>query len=48
LQGKNLWTYAPHYRGLDPEANDRRRSAMFEYYNAAPPAVFLANIQINF
>tara|TARA_B100001167_G_scaffold28915_1_gene15369 strand:- start:62 stop:538 length:477 start_codon:yes stop_codon:yes gene_type:complete len=48
LQGKNLWTYAPHYRGLDPEANDRRRSAMFEYYNAAPPRVFLANIQINF
>ena len=48
LQGKNLWTHAPNYRGLDPEANDRRRSAMFEYYNAAPPRVFLANIQINF
>jgi len=48
IQGKNLLTYKGDYVGIDPEANDRRRSSPFEYYNSAPPRVFLINVTINF
>ncbi len=50
LQGKNLWQMTD-YQGLDPEATDRgldRGEYAFEYYNMAPPRIFILNMTVNF
>ncbi len=55
LQAKNLFTWTD-YQGLDPEATDRGNTGGFgagseyfsEYYNAAPPRVFIINLTVNF
>ncbi|MDE3002559.1 MAG: SusC/RagA family TonB-linked outer membrane protein [Gemmatimonadota bacterium] len=50
LQGKNLWQ-STDYQGLDPEATDRgldRGEYAFEYYNMAPPRIFILNMTVNF
>jgi TonB-linked SusC/RagA family outer membrane protein len=55
LQAKNLFTWT-HYQGLDPEATDRGNTGGFgagseyfsEYYNAAPPRVYILNFTVNF
>ena len=50
LQGKNLALFTD-YQGLDPEASDRGNSQgeyAFEYYNMAPPRVFILNVTVNF
>ena len=44
------------YQGIDPEATDRGNTGGFgagseyfsEYYNAAPPRVFILNFTVNF
>ncbi|MGY8776494.1 MAG: TonB-dependent receptor plug domain-containing protein, partial [Longimicrobiales bacterium] len=50
LQAKNLLTITD-YQGLDPEASDRGNSRgefAFEYYNMAPPRIFILNVTVNF
>lgn len=50
LQAKNLAVFTD-YQGLDPEASDRgnsRGEAAFEYYNLAPPRIFILNMTVNF
>ena len=49
ISGKNLLTFTD-YRGLDPEANDNGfgDSTPNEYYNMAPPRVFILNMSFNF
>jgi outer membrane receptor protein involved in Fe transport len=55
LQAKNLFVWTD-YQGLDPEATDRGNTGGFgsgseyfsEYYNAAPPRVFILNFTVNF
>ena len=49
IAGKNLWTRTD-YRGLDPEANDNGfgDSTPNEYYNMAPPRIFMLNFSVNF
>ena len=49
VAGKNLWTRTD-YRGLDPEANDNGfgDSTPNEYYNMAPPRIFILNFSVNF
>jgi TonB-dependent starch-binding outer membrane protein SusC len=50
LQAKNLAVFTD-YQGLDPEASDRGNSQgefAFEYYNLAPPRVFILNLTVNF
>ncbi len=49
ISGKNLWTRTD-YRGLDPEANDNGfgDATPNEYYNMAPPRVFILNFSVNF
>ena len=49
ISGKNLWTKTD-YRGLDPEANDNGfgDSTPNEYYNMAPPRIFILNLSLNF
>ena len=49
IAGKNIWTRTD-YRGLDPEANDNGfgDSTPNEYYNMAPPRIFILNISVNF
>ena len=47
ISGKNLLTFTD-YRGLDPEANDNGfgDSTPNEYYNMAPPRVFILNMSL--
>jgi TonB-dependent starch-binding outer membrane protein SusC len=50
LQAKNLAVFTD-YQGLDPEASDRGNSRgefAFEYYNLAPPRIFILNMTVNF
>ncbi len=49
LQAKNMYTWTD-YRGLDPEANDNGfgDSTPNEYYNLAPPRIFMINFTLNF
>ncbi len=49
VAGKNLMTWT-NYRGLDPEANDNGfgDSTPNEYYNMAPPRIFILNLSVNF
>jgi TonB-linked SusC/RagA family outer membrane protein len=50
LQAKNLFMFTD-YQGLDPEASDRGNSQgeyAQEYYNMAPPRVFIFNVTVNF
>ena len=53
LQAKNLFQLTD-YQGLDPEAADRGLGGGFggntptEYYNMAPPRVFIFNVTVNF
>jgi outer membrane receptor protein involved in Fe transport len=55
FQAKNLFVWSD-YQGLDPEATDRGNTGGFgagseyfsEYYNAAPPRVFILNFTVNF
>ena len=49
ISGKNLLTFTD-YRGLDPEANDNGfgDSTPNEYYNMAPPRVFILSMSFNF
>jgi TonB-linked SusC/RagA family outer membrane protein len=50
LQAKNLWVHTD-YQGLDPEASDRgldQGEYAFEYYNMAPPRIFIFNVTVNF
>lgn len=49
IAGKNLLTWTD-YRGLDPEANDNGfgDSTPNEYYNMAPPRIFILNLSVNF
>ncbi|MDE2982614.1 MAG: TonB-dependent receptor [Gemmatimonadota bacterium] len=49
VAGKNLMTWT-NYRGLDPEANDNGfgDSTPNEYYNMAPPRIFILNFSVNF
>ena len=49
VAGKNVMTWT-NYRGLDPEANDNGLSDATpnEYYNMAPPRIFILNFSVNF
>ena len=49
VQAKNLYTWTD-YRGLDPETNDNGfgDTTPREYYNMAPPRIFLFNLTLNF
>jgi len=49
IQGKNLFTWTD-YRGLDPETNDNGfgDSTPREYYNMAPPRIFMFGMTLNF
>ena len=49
LQARNLFMITD-YQGLDPEATDRGfgNNVPYEYYNMAPPRIFILNATVNF
>ena len=49
LQARNLFMITD-YQGLDPEATDRGfgNNVPYEYYNMAPPRIFVFNATVNF